>query len=514
MHSPTSEVRQFISYAQTSVDSSTFSSRPQSLLIDLSSISDTTDNEESEHKNEKSELHNNSSYLLRSLKVPNGVTTRERSHSNHNLSQNSNTAVSLGSYMVIPRTCSGSAVPSSSSHLHVTSSSACSNLSVSSSSARPHLIAQLSQTSESPSPVERDGGIWSGGSGNIPSVKADLNQTHGLSLMISSSSSSTAKAHDLERFTSMPSSTTTSDRSRVSPEKKNLIRKAPPCDDKSKQYLDTSTTTTFHSGGGGGGGGGGPQRNKLPYHSHSSPEFPHMTHMRVTGSDRTHSFDDLYSKRKHPPSQSPTENKVSPSRDKINNLTSQIYSSLDRNCAVTLSSYASDSFQILDTSASSELNPICKVLQKIILVATPLLNLDRAHIQTLMELSSCCNHPARSQEHRSMELSGCCNRSVWSQEHRCMELSGSCNHPVRSQEHRSMSLDVLGGASSEEEQVYDSPVAYLLNLGYRLVKKPLRVTFGIPLDRYMALTFRLVGDSPQTRDALLKVSNFWCEFLL
>ena len=53
--------------------------------------------------------------------------------------------------------------------------------------------------------------------------------------------------------------------------------------------------------------------------------------------------------------------------------------------------------------------------------------------------------------------------------------------------------------------MYDSPVAYLLNVGYRLIEKPLTVSFGLPCEGYMTLVFKLIPENGGRRNALLKV---------
>ena len=400
-------------------------SRPQSMLLDFSNSG-----------KDASGFDNLTSEALH------GKSSRMRSQSNQNISS---CAQSNGAQ---PHTCSGSTAPST-NQLHVSPTTSINSVvSVSpASSCRPKLITQVSPAgaceADSPSPVERDG-VWSATVGkNYNSSTQHLNvKVLEPNARIKSENGST------EHFAANESS-------KKSPShlQKPFLR--------DKEYLGASLHSTI------------PLRNKSPYHSLSNPEFPLATRVRICPSERTHSYDDLYSKRRLPPFHASTDDKVSPSREKINSLTSQIYSSLDQSWAMTLSSCATGSYHHIlgETGTNSGSNPICEVLQKIIKVTTPLLNFNQAHIQTLMEVFDTCNQ-SRHHDYKSI---------------------GS---------HSSLSV-------SDGDPVYDSPVAYLLSLGYKLIDKPLNVLFGVPYEGFMTLTFKLAGDSLQTRDALLKVRGYY-----
>lgn len=400
---------------------STLTYRPHSMIIDypasFSSKGDSTDDTEDPAR--------------RTLQQPNGNIDRVRSLSNQNLA-------SLGvSFAAQPHTCSGSVAPTT-SQLQVTPALMNVGLSLSTSSGRPTLIKQFSQASpcaaDSPSPVERDG--------VLPSSTSYRNKSNSVQKMGSVEVQYSTDT-DADRVTQI----SVADHSKAAPKQIASSRRC-------LQYLDASLHSSI------------PFRSKVaPNHSHSSPEFPLVTSIGHH-TERTHSYDDLYRKRRWPQSEAQAEeNEVSPSREKINNLSSQIYSSLDQNWATTLSSYATGSYNHLlkDGCVSSEPNPVCEVMQKIIQVTTPLLHLNQAHMQTLM--SSACSN---------------------TQQEACTSLDFSSH-------------------SSEGDEVHDSPTAHLLSLGYKLIDKPLSVTFGSPYEGHMTLTFELMDLRPQKRDALLKV---------
>lgn len=390
---------------------STFSYRPQSMILDYPDIGG-----KGAASSEEVSLRTN------------GNINRTRSQSNQNLA-------SLGfSFSAQPHTCSGSAAPTT-SQLQVSPAAIGPGLSLSgTSSGRPTLIRQFSQASpcaaDSPSPVERDG--------VLPNSSSYKNKSLSSQRMASVEVQYTSEAE--------PSAAEQFPGTDVAPKKKGGCSRRGSRD---KQYLDTS----LHSN---------PLRTKpAPNHSHSNPEFPLMTHIAMGQTERTHSYDDLYSKRRQPPFHEQEEYEISPSREKINNLSSQIYSSLDQNWAANVS-YASSSYHRLlhDGCGGSESNPLCEVMQKIIQVTTPVLHLDHAHILTLM--SSACG--TLQEDHQSMSSCG----------------------------------------SAETSHVYDSPISHLLGMGYTLVDKPLTVTFGMPCDGYMTLAFELLDQCAQRKD-LLKV---------
>lgn len=421
LHSPTGEPRQLTK--QIASMDSTHSYRPHSMIIDYpASFS--------------SKEESTSDPAPRTLQQPNGNISRVRSLSNQNLA-------SLGvSFAAQPHTCSGSMAPTT-SQLQVTPAAISAGLSLSTLFGRPKLIKQFSQASpcaaDSPSPVERDG--------VLPSSSSYRNKSNSVQKM-GSVEVQYSTDMDADRVTQI----STTDHSKAAPKQIASSRRCL----KDKQYLDASLHSSV------------PSRSKVaPNHSHSSPEFPLTASMGQT--ERTHSYDDLYSKRRQPQFQPQAEeNEVSPSREKINNLSSQIYSSLDQNWATTLSSYATNSYHHLlkDGCVSSEPNHWCEVMQKIIQVTTPLLHLNQAHMRTL--ISSACSNT--QQEARSSYTS--------------LDFSSHC---------------------SEGDEVHDSPTSHLLNLGYKLVDKPLTVSFGSPYEGHMTLTFELMDLRPQKRDALLKV---------
>lgn len=384
---------------------------------------------------------------LRTLQLQNGTINRARSQSNQNLA--SGGGISPSSFAAQPHMCGGSLAPTT-NQLPAPINSIMSPSSLLAIE-RPTLIKQFSQASscaaDSPSPVERDG-VSSGSSNNSKGKN---------SLSLKSAEvqyTSELDADTSERFVG-------DDRPRTYPEKSTHLQKKAA---KDQQYLGAAlhSSLPFRS------------NKAAPNHSHSNPEFPLTTHISMNQTERTHSFDDLYTKKRRPPFQAQAEDKVSPSREKINSLSSHIYSSLDQNLATTLSSFTTGSYHhILKDSSNPEANPVCEVMQKIIDVTTPLLNLNQSHIQTLMRLSGACNQSCRHREARSLSS--------------YVSHNSSTSH------------------FAEEESVHESPVACLLDLGYKLVEKPLTVAFGVPSEGYMTLTFRLVGESSRKKDALLKV---------
>lgn len=412
LHSPTGEPRQLIKQI-VSMDSS-FEFRPQSMLLDFQGIS-TSRNESTATEDV-------------GLQIPNGNIDRTRSLSNQNLSYG---------FTAQPHTCSGSVAPTNSQLLVAHAQM---NSGLSPSSARPTLIKQFSQASpcaaDSPSPVERDGVLPHSSSYKICSSQASVEVTMATEVV----------ADAAELFSAC-------DRSKAAPKKTRKVLK-------DKHYLDASLHSSVSF-----------QGKLAPNHSHSNPEFPLLTQISMKQTERTHSYDDLYSKCKRPPFHSQAEeSEVSPSREKINSLSSQIYSSLDQNGALALSSYATGPYQhILKDEVctnGSESNPMCEVMQRIINVTTPLLNLNQAHIETLKHLSSACNQTTV---------------------------------------HRPVSCCAVSSAEHVGDHVYDSPATHLLSLRYKLIDKPLTVAFGVPCDGYMTLTFELVDLNRQRKDALLKV---------
>ena len=317
-----------------------------------------------------------------------------------------------------------------------------------------YLIKQFSQASscaaDSPSPVERD---------CVKGKSKELSQSQRNSVEIQYSVESDSPGPVApEQFPG-------SDRLRLSPEK-SVQSKQQRTTGKREQYLGAPSQHSSMP----------PPRSKpAPSHSHSNPEFPLTAHISMDKTERTHSYDDLYSKRRKPPCQALAESKISPSREKINTLSSQIYSSLDQSLSVMLPSpFTSGSYQhiLKDSVTTSESNPVCEVMQKIITsVNMPSLNLTPAHLQTLMDLSRACCHANMLRESRSL-----------------------CSYPSS-----------VSSSFCEVEKVYDSPVAYLLNVGYRLIEKPLTVSFGLPCEGYMTLVFKLIPENGGRRNALLKV---------
>lgn len=397
---------------------STFSFRPQSMTLDYPGIGG------------KNKAAASTDEITLRISEQNGNINRTRSQSNQNLA-------SLGfSFAAQPHTCSGSVAPTT-SQLQVSPAAISSGLSLScTSSGRPTLIRQFSQaspcTADSPSPVEKDG--------VLPSSSSYKNKSHSSQKMTSVEVQYTTEAE--------PSAAKQFPGTEVAPKAKGSCSRRGL---KDKQYLDAS----LHSN--------APFRTKAaPNHSHSNPEFPLLTHIAMAQTERTHSYDDLYGKRRRPPFHVQAEdNEVSPSREKINHLSSQIYSSLDQNWAATFSSYATGSYHhhlLHDGCVGSESNPVCEVMQKIIQVTTPVLHLNRAHILTLMS-SACSTVPV---DHQSL--------SSWD--------------------------------STETDQVYDSPITHLLSMGYTLVDKPLTVSFGMPCEGYMTLTFELMNQSTENADVL------------
>lgn len=411
LHSPTGEPRQPIK--QIASMDSTLSYRPHSMIIDYPT--NFSSNDGSANSTEDA--------ALRTLQQPSGSIDRARSLSNQNLA--------VSGFTAQPHTCSGSVAPTNGQLLV---SPAAMGVGLSLSSGRPKLRKQFSQASpcaaDSPSPVERDGVLPSSSDFRVKNQKM----------------SSVEVQYSSDAAGDRPIQIGTTEHSKPAP--KISLRRG----SKDRQFLDTSV----------------PFRTKVaPNHSHSNPEFPLMTQLSMGHTtERTYSYDDLYSKRRRRQFQAQAEdNEVSPSREKINSLSSQIYSSLDQNWATTLSSYTSGSYHHLlkDGCVSSEANPVCEVMQKIIHVTTPLLHLNQAHMHTLMS-STCTN---TQQETRSSYAS----------------------------------------LSSEDAEVHDSPTAHLLSLGYKLIDKPLEVTFGSPCDGHMTLTFELTDLSSQNSDALLKVRH-------
>ena len=446
LHSPTGDSRPPLKQG-ASLDATTYS-RPQSMfLVDFSH----------DGNEEKTGIENSTQTTLQ---VPNG---RTGSHSNRKLVSG---GLSVDSSIAQPHTCSGALAPST-SQFHVSPAPVNSAVSMSSTClGRPQLIAQLSQASscvaDSPSPVERDG-VWSS-TGNKTELTPALNA--------SSFGPSTSEVQSLEPLVTLGTDTQTpkhlsmnDDRTNKPAKKTNHLQATAPHND--KHYLGTALRSHVS------------QQNKVaPYHSHSNPEFPLTTHMSVSQNDRTKSYGDLYSKNQkqpQPPVNTSSESKISPSRERINDLSSLIYSTFDQTWATTLSSYT--------TTACPGSNPVSEVMQKIINVI-PLLNFKQAHLQTLMELASTFNQSSGHQDSKSMGLS-----------------------------YSSLSTTIC----SESKPVHESLATHLSSMGYKLTEEPLTVTFGVPHEGHMTLTFRLVGQSPQMKTALLKVSaccNNWSNQIL
>lgn len=432
------------------------SSRPQSMIIDYHKLpSYETGMQQQQHQQQQQQQQRTfttDDVFSTTLQLPNGNMNRFRSHSNQNLASGSavgagggsGSGFSPSSFFALPHTCSGSLAPPS-NQVHVSPATSSVGLSLCSSSRPPNLLKQLSQASssaaDSPSPVERDG---------VKEKSKELGQTQRNSVQI----------HCPKESEPTPDVFPVEERPRLSPEKSphHPSKRG----SKREQYLGTppfSSSATV------------PLRPKVaPCHSHSNPEFPLTTsHMSMDRNDRTLSYDDLYTKQRQHPCRTQSENKVLPSREKINNLSCQIYESLDQNWQPMLAPYTSGSYQhILQESTSP--NPICEVMRRVITsVTVPPLNLSKVHLQTLMDL--CCH--TNTPQNKSYSLL-----------------------------HSSMT-----NSFSEREKIYDSPVAYLLSLGYRIIEKPLTVSFGVPSDGYMTLIFQLEAAESGKKKALLKVSK-------
>ena len=424
LHSPTCEPRHPMK--QLSSFDSGVSHRPQSMLIDLST--------------DKNMLTGTDELAVRTLQIPNGKTSGVRSESNQNLASSS--GLSPSSFAAQTHTCSGLLAPTTSQLQVAFASTNPVFSSTSSTDGRPTLIKQFSQASscaaDSPSPVERDGVLSSGGN----------------SLGRSDSGFTRIKPVEIQCRVE-----TDGDLTKVSSEKKT----APLID---MSFLGTSLRSSV------------PHQSKMaPSHSNSNPEFPLTAHISMSQTERTHSFDDIYEKQRQPrSSRAHAEAKVSPSREKINSLSSQIYTSLDQKWPAALSTVTGSYHHILKGGDGNIANPICEVIQKIINVTTPLLHFNQAHIQTLMQLSRDYSQSNEQDENKSL-----------------------CSYPSLN------STDLEPSSLIEGDTVYDSPIAFLLSLGYRMVEKPLTVTFGVPCEGYMTLTFRLIDESIQNKDALLKV---------
>ena len=371
LHSPTAETRPLVKQ-MGSMDSGMSHNhhRPQSMIINYSPPCFEDDR-----------TFAADDVFTNTLRLPNGNMGRYRSHSNQNLASGS--AFSPSSFMAKPHTCSG-ALALTNSQAHVTSALIGSGLSLSPAS-RPTLIKQFSQASscaaDSPSPVERD---------CVKGKSKELSQSQRNSVEIQYSVESDSPGPVApEQFPG-------SDRLRLSPEK-SVQSKQQRTTGKREQYLGAPSQHSSMP----------PPRSKpAPSHSHSNPEFPLTAHISMDKTERTHSYDDLYSKRRKPPCQALAESKISPSREKINTLSSQIYSSLDQSLSVMLPSpFTSGSYQhiLKDSVTTSESNPVCEVMQKIITsVNMPSLNLTPAHLQTLMDLSRACCHANMLRESRSL----------------------------------------------------------------------------------------------------------------
>jgi hypothetical protein len=151
------------------------------------------------------------------------------------------------------------------------------------------------------------------------------------------------------------------------------------------------------------------------------------------------------------------EDEISPSREKINNLSSHIFSSLDQGWVAATLTSGSYQHLLKEGCGGAEQNPVSEVMQKIIHVTTPLLHLNHTHMQTLM--SSAC----------------------------------SGTHHLSS----SASLDFP--SSQFEQEVHSSPTTHLLRLGYQLIDKPLTVRFSCPCDGHVTLVFELTDLNSQKR---------------
>jgi len=383
---------------------------------------------------------------------------RSRSKSNQNLTHGPSMSPSFLS--TAPQGGSSCTAPQalSCSPLHPAPSTLNSALSTPSSfcSTRPTLMASISCASssvaDSPSPVEKDGLVSSGSMASFESGLSSINNfAH-------------TKAMEQHKSLDIPSRTGLESRRNdqyslndclgVMPSSKlvRITSKAKPHSCSISQQLVL-------------------RNRQQPHHSLSNPEFPlTRTHVSVSQSDRMHSCDDLYASRRKPPFQRPTNSEVSPSREKINNLSSHICSSLDQNWPSSLSSYEAGSYQhLVDTSSSS---PVCEVMQKVINVTIPLLNFNQAHIQTLM---NSCSPTAHSPEQRDFYLGS--SSSLTSGE-----------------------SDLVNAGQDPETLMY-----HLSKLGYKVIEKPVKAEFGAPRDGYMTLCYNVIGQDVQTNDALLKV---------
>lgn len=420
LHSPTSEPRHGPMKQLASFDSGG-SYRPKSMLIDF-----TRDKDMNKTAGNGGSLNN-------------GNMNRIRSQSNQNLASDS--GFSRSTFAAQPHTCAGLFAPTT-TQLQVSFAPISPVMSISSDSTGgpPSLTKQFSQASscaaDSPSPVERDGVLSCGPRNSLGKAESSMKPVE-VRCRIESDDTCAASGNDRHTL----------------PQEKLTMSRT-----KDQSFLGSSLKSSL------------PYRSKVaPLHSHSNPEFPLTAHLSMSQTDRTHSFDDLYEKQSR--SQLNAKAKVSPSREKINSLSSHIYSSLDQNLkAITQ--------HVLKKSGGSptEGNPLCEVLQKIIHVTTPLLHLNQAHIQTLMHLSAACSQGSS---------------------HEFLGMYSSLN-----------SSTVSPSSLPEEETVYDSPVAYLLSIGYKMVEKPLTVVFGVPCEGYMTLTFRLIDESiPNNSEAVLKVSR-------
>ena len=425
---------------------------------------DLADNMTSEQ--ERTDLDMNDSTLT-SLLIPpfesKTFSKRSRSRSNQNLASNGGFSQSF--YNASHVTCSGS-LPFSNSPLNYAPSTINSMMFVSSASScssKPTLIMQLSQasSSDSPSPVERDCLLPTTSSSSKSDVSSRNNTTSVPSKRSEFKSLDLHANKVIGTDSTRPEHYGTNKTGNVG----THVQKSPRPVSNAPHYLGSTPQHVNLS------------IRKQPHHSLSNPEFPLTTTCISVNQlpDRTYSYDNLYAPRKKPPFHPPT--KVSPSREKINNLSSHICSSLDQNLAVTLSTYASGSYNHLleDNSLSSGSSPVCEVMQKIINITTPLLKFNQDHIRTLMELSTVGSSQSVHQDYMLVGTSP-------------------------------SSLNTCGSSFADVELVHDSPMQYLRTLGYKLIDKPLSVLFGIPLEGYMTLTFKLLGEDLQIKDALLKVS--------
>lgn len=451
LHSPTSDPRLLIKHLSSANSKSL--SHPTSMLLDMTGNMKLPEQE-------RTELDVDDSTLTTLLVPPfdsKTITSRSRSRSNQNLATNGGFSQSFFN-TASRKTCSGS-VAASTSPLHCVPSTINSMMSLSSASgsSNPTLVSPLSQasSSDSPSPVERDCLLSTNSSSDTSSPRNNsmsLTSKHSefKSLELHSNRVVVIDSRRLEHYG-------TSDSGSMG----THVQKSPGLVSTALHYLGSSPHHVNLS------------LHKQPHHSLSNPEFPlTTTRICVNQADRTYSHDNLYAPRKKPPFHPPT--KVSPSREKINNLSSHICSSLNQNCTATLSTYASQHL-LEDTPLSSGSSPVCEVMQKIINITTPLLKFNQAHIQTLMSSVGC-------------------SQSIH-QDFLLVDASPS-------------SLNTTCVSSfADVEPVHDSPVEYLSKLGYKLIDKPLSVQLGIPLEGYLTLMFKLLGEDLQIKDALLKVSS-------